>query len=142
MRCNSAYLTLFGACVLILAACASQPKEIKAHKFSASIYTDLNCSEINSEMNRVARKSGELYSGLKKTADDDAAQMGVGLVVFWPTLFLLEGGDGQEAGQFAQLKGEFEALRQAAIINDCGERLANLTNEYIPNEVGLKIVDD
>jgi hypothetical protein len=46
--------------------------------------------------------------------------MGVGLVLFWPALFFLEGGDGPEAAEYAQLKGEFEALRENSIQKKCG----------------------
>ena len=42
--------------------------------------------------------------------------MGVGLLLFWPALFALEGGDGPEAAEYARLKGEYEALRQAAVM--------------------------
>lgn len=45
--------------------------------------------------------------------------MGVGLVLFWPTLFMLEGGDGPEAAEYARLKGEYEALRKVAIEKKC-----------------------
>lgn len=36
------------------------------------------------------------------------------MVLFWPALFALEGGDGPEATEYAQLKGEYEAARQAS----------------------------
>ena len=45
--------------------------------------------------------------------------MGVGLVLFWPTLFFLEGGDGPEASEYTQLKGEFEALRTNSVQKKC-----------------------
>ena len=47
------------------------------------------------------------------------AQMGVGLVLFWPTLFFLEGGDGAEAAEYARLKGERDALEQAYTQKKC-----------------------
>lgn len=46
--------------------------------------------------------------------------MGIGLVLFWPSLLLLEGGDGPEAAEYAQLKGEFEALRTNTVQRKCG----------------------
>lgn len=55
--------------------------------------------------------------------------MGVGLVLFWPSLFFLEGGDGPEAAEFSQLKGEFEALRQNSVQKECG--IAKLSPEDI-----------
>lgn len=53
----------------------------------------------------------------KKQADTDAVAMGVGLVLFWPALFFLAGDDQKE--ELARLKGEYEALQQAAIQKDC-----------------------
>ncbi|WP_200241917.1 hypothetical protein [Lamprobacter modestohalophilus] len=43
--------------------------------------------------------------------------MGVGLVLFWPALFFLAGGDKKD--ELARLKGEYDALEQAAIQKDC-----------------------
>jgi hypothetical protein len=45
--------------------------------------------------------------------------MGVGLVLFWPALFFLEGGDGPEAVEYAQLQGDFEALQVNATQKNC-----------------------
>ena len=70
-------------------------------------------------MQRVSRKVAELRGTLDKDASNDAAQMGIGLILFWPALFFLEGGDGVQAAQYSQLKGEFEALEQVAIQKSC-----------------------
>ena len=45
--------------------------------------------------------------------------MGLGIVLFWPALFFLEGGDGVEAEEFAQLKGKLEAVEKSAVQQDC-----------------------
>jgi hypothetical protein len=42
-----------------------------------------------------------LYASLKKKADNDTAQMTVGMLLLWPTLFFLEGGDGPEASEYS-----------------------------------------
>jgi hypothetical protein len=64
-------------------------------------------------------RTNKLYHNLKKEADADGAQMAVGLVLFWPALLFLEGGDGPEAAEYAQLKGEFEALRENSVQKKC-----------------------
>lgn len=46
--------------------------------------------------------------------------MGVGLVLFWPTLFFLEGGDGPQAQEYARLKGERDAIERVSIQKKCG----------------------
>lgn len=43
--------------------------------------------------------------------------MGVGLVLFWPALFFLAEGDKKE--ELANLKGQYDALDQAAIQKRC-----------------------
>ena len=72
------------------------------------------------EMSRVSKKVNELRGGLKEQADNDSAQMAIGLIIFWPALFFLEGGDGADAAEFSRLKGEFEALEQVSIQKSCG----------------------
>jgi hypothetical protein len=44
--------------------------------------------------------------------------MGVGLVVFWPALLFIPGKD--QSAEVSRLKGEMEALEQAAIAKNCG----------------------
>lgn len=46
--------------------------------------------------------------------------MAIGLVIFWPALFFLEGGDGPEAQEYARLRGERDALEQVAVQKSCG----------------------
>ena len=83
-------------------------------------YQSYSCDQLALEMNRVSRKVNELRGDLKEEADNDAAQMAIGLVIFWPALFFLEGGDGADAQEFSRLKGEFEALEQMSIQKQCG----------------------
>ena len=44
--------------------------------------------------------------------------MGVGMILFWPALFALGGTKEQEA-EYGRLKGEYEAIQQAAIAKKC-----------------------
>lgn len=104
---------------LVLAGCASQPDKIATAYVSPLQYRDFDCDQLTMESMRVTRRATELYTQLKKTADDDGAQMGVGLILFWPTLFFLEGGDGPEAAEYARLKGERETIEQVAVQKKC-----------------------
>jgi hypothetical protein len=52
-------------------------------------------------------------------ATRDAVVTTVGLVVFWPTLFLV-GGNDQQTAELGRLRGELEALEQASIRKKCG----------------------
>ena len=98
-----------------LFGCATQPKDLPTTYVSPLQYQSYSCDQLALEMNRVSGKVNELRGDLKEEADNDAAQMAIGLVIFWPALFFLEGGDGADAQEFSRLKGEFEALEQMSI---------------------------
>jgi hypothetical protein len=100
-------------------ACATDPDEISTAYVSPLKYKNYDCDQIAMEMDHVSRRTTDLYFSLDKKADADSAQMGIGLVLFWPTLFFLEGGDGPEAAEYSRLKGEYEALRTTAIDKKC-----------------------
>ena len=104
---------------LMLAGCATKPEEIQTNYVSPLKYKDYSCNQISMELDYVSKETGNLYMTLKEKANNDATQMGIGLILFWPTLFLLEGGDGPQANQYATLKGEYEALRKTMIQKDC-----------------------
>ena len=115
---NKHYTTL-GTVLLLLFGCATQPDEIQSTYVSPLTYKNYDCDQIALEMDHVSHRTGDLYTQLKNKADNDAAQMGIGLVLFWPTLFLLEGGDGPEATEYARLKGSYEALHTNAVQKKC-----------------------
>jgi hypothetical protein len=70
-------------------------------------------------MDYVGQRTNKLHHRLKSESSSDAWQMGVGLILFWPSLFFIEGGDGPDATEYAQLKGEFEALRTSSVQRKC-----------------------
>lgn len=109
-----------GLGISMLVACASNPNDIDAAYVSPLKYKDYDCGQLAMEMDYVGQRTTKLYQRLKDERKADNWQMGVGLVLFWPALFFLEGGDGPEAAEYAQLKGEFEALRDNSVIKKCG----------------------
>jgi hypothetical protein len=54
-----------------------------------------------------------------QNATGDAIATGVALVVFWPAAFLVRG-NGTNAQEVAQLKGDMDAIEQANIGKRCG----------------------
>ena len=102
-----------------LGACASSPDKMAASYVSPLKYKDYDCDQIAMEMDYIQQRTIELYHSLDKKHSNDQWQMGVGLILFWPTLFALEGGDGPEAAEYSRLKGEFEALRKVSIDKKC-----------------------
>ncbi len=112
--------------VLGLVGCATKPQKISGAYVSPFKYRNHDCEQIAEELHYVSRKTEELYSSLKNEAGKDTAQaagftalgfftLGLG----WLGLATLEGGDGAEAVEYANLKGEFNALRRASLDKRC-----------------------
>ena len=107
------------AAALALSGCATQPDNLSASYVPVGAYAKHDCNQLILDANNINRRLTSLYASLKKKADNDTWQMGVGLILFWPTLFALEGGDGPEAADYSRLKGEYEAIQQAAVQKSC-----------------------
>jgi outer membrane murein-binding lipoprotein Lpp len=104
--------------ICMLAACAKSTKEITPQYVSPMQYNSYKCSQIEQEMQILSHRVAELGGQVDKTASDDSVQMGVGLVLFWPALFFLDG-DTPQAAEYSRLRGEFDALEKAAIQKNC-----------------------
>lgn len=109
---------------LLVCGCATNPDKMETAYVSPLQYSQYDCAQIGAEQGHVERRTGELYTKLRKDANNDAAQMTVGMLLFWPALFFLEGGDGPEAAEYSRLKGEYEALRTVAVEKKCGLEFA------------------
>jgi hypothetical protein len=105
--------------IIALSACADHTHEIPAAYVSPLQYQDYSCKQLGAEMQRVSGRANQVAYEVNKNADGDATAMGVGLVLFWPALFFLDGNTPQ-AQEYASLKGQFDALEQAAIQKECG----------------------
>lgn len=106
-------------CGGFLVACAQAPRDIAPSYISPFLYDSLACEQIAEEFQRVSHRAEEVAGVQSKRATGDAVAMGVGLVLFWPSLFFIKG-DKQSAGELARLKGELEALQQASVRKNCG----------------------
>lgn len=100
-----------------LVACASKSENIAGVYVSPLQYQGYNCNQIRAEMSRVSRRVNEVAGVQDSQASKDSVALGVGLVLFWPALFFMIGKDQKE--ELSRLKGEYEALEQAAIQKDC-----------------------
>lgn len=118
----------------MLVGCASSPDKISTAYVSPMQYAHYDCDQIALEQMAIERKSNELYHNLKQKSRGDAWQMGVGLVLFWPALFALEGGDGPEAAEYSRLKGEYEALRIVSVQKKCELQFHEDLKESITDE--------
>ncbi len=113
---------------------------MKTNYISPLEYKDYNCDQVAEEMARVNRRAAELHGSLKKKSDNDSAQMAVGMLLFWPALFFLEGGDGPEAQEYSRLKGEREALEKVAVKKECSSDIApDLQAKDSNNEKNIQV---
>ena len=109
-------LLLLTSCIA-LTACADHSDKIQPSYVSPLQFSDYNCSQIKGELGRVGRKMNEVAGVQDKTASSDSVAMGVGLILFWPSLFFIDNSD--QRVELARLKGEFDALEQTAIQKNC-----------------------
>jgi hypothetical protein len=99
--------------------CASTSDEVGSIYVSPLTYQSYNCQQIGQEAERVSRRAAEIAGVQDSKATSDAVMTGVGLVLFWPSLFFIKG-DGQSAAELGRLKGEFETLEKVSIEKNCG----------------------
>lgn len=109
-------LALSATLALTLAACATAPEDIAPAPVSTVGYSGLSCAQLRAE---GARVHGELTAAMnrqKRAASNDAAMTAISLFIFWPAMFMVDGGDDAAV---AQLKGEANAIRAAAQQKGC-----------------------
>ncbi len=111
-------MCLITSSVIIFSGCATSSKDVTTAYVSPLQYKDYNCDQLTAEMTRLNVRVTQLGGRLDEAASNDKALVGVGMVLFWPSLFFLGGTKNQEA-EFSRIKGEYEAINQAAIQKDC-----------------------
>lgn len=111
-------LVTIAACAA-LAGCATSPKDIAPSYVSPILYQNLSCDQLSQEALRVSNAAAVATGQQQNQANKDAAMMTVGMILFWPSLFMI-GGDKGNAAEVARLKGEMQAIEQANIAKNCG----------------------
>lgn len=105
--------------LLSTTGCATPPSDIGATYVSPYNYTGYSCGKVITRMNGILMQTTDLYKKLKRKSDIDEAQAAGAWFVFLPVGLFLEGGDGSEAEQYSNMKGDYEALRIAAAQKQC-----------------------
>ena len=104
---------------LTLVGCASKSSEIVPAYVSPLMYQSFTCQQLAAEATRVSAAAATAAGQQDSQVTKDAVATTVGVVIFWPALFLI-GGDKQNAAQLAQLKGQMDAIEQTSIQKNCG----------------------
>ena len=103
---------------LILCGCASASSDITPAYTSSIPYQGYTCEQLGAEASRVSAYAAKAAGVQDKNRSHDQAMVGVGIVLFWPTL-LFTNGDGQNAAELARLKGQMNAIEEASIAKQC-----------------------
>jgi hypothetical protein len=114
--------TFFLSLTFIVAGCATSPNKMTAAYVSPLIYQSYDCQQLVMESDRVSRRVQSMHAKLDEKESNDSVKMTVGLLLFWPTLFFLDG-DEDGAIEYKRLMGESEAVHQAAVAKKCDLRL-------------------
>ena len=103
---------------LLAASCASKSTDIAAAYISPALYENLTCEQLALEAQTVSARAIAASGAQDKKAGQDQAAMAVGLVLFWPAMFLTKG-DGAQAAEVSRLKGEMQAIEDASRRKGC-----------------------
>jgi hypothetical protein len=101
-----------------LAGCATSSKDIASAYVSPIAYQNYDCQQLAAESARIHNRASQIGGRLDEAASNDKAIGVVGAVLFWPALFAL-GGTKQQEAEYASLKGQADAVQQAAIEKKC-----------------------
>jgi len=107
---------------IALSGCATASKDVASSYVSPNQYTSYECGQLAAEASRIQTRVVQLGGRLDQAAVNDAGIMAVGLILFWPVLFAL-GGTKQQEAEYGRLKGEYDAVEQAAISKKCAHIL-------------------
>ena len=106
------------ALAFALVGCATSSKDVASAYISPMQYVNFDCDQLNAEAARLNTRVQQLGGRLDEAANNDKALMAVSLLLFWPAAFAL-GGTKQQEAEYARIKGEADAIQQAAIGKKC-----------------------
>jgi hypothetical protein len=105
----------------IVISCTSYSKDIEPIHVHLDQYRSLNCEELGHEFGQLFQRRNSLADELDEEAANDQSITAVSAVLFWPAAFAL-GGNKEQEQEYAQIKGEFDAVIQVGIEKRCNMR--------------------
>lgn len=104
---------------VMLAGCATPPKDIAPAYVSTTLYEGLSCQQLRNEAEGVSARAAAAYGKQSQNQGRDAAVTTAAVILFWPAAFFV-GGNGADAAEVARLKGEMQAIEQVNRVKNCG----------------------
>tara|TARA_R110001592_G_scaffold243182_2_gene504110 strand:+ start:252 stop:659 length:408 start_codon:yes stop_codon:yes gene_type:complete len=106
------------AASVLAGGCASTAGDVTARPVPMTAYEAFECQELASEYERVHTEAEQLAAVIDRGAMAERIKMGVGVVLFWPALLLIDG-ENENHAQLASLKGERLALLNSMKARNC-----------------------
>ena len=128
---------IFLTAVILLSGCAVSSENNHVPYISSAQFQTYNCDELLAEIQRIQTRVGQLTGKPDdKNSVNDKWVLGADLSLSWTALFALGGTKEQEA-EYEQLKSEYDAIQQWAIIKQCPGVIppAEKPPEFDPNLV-------
>ena len=104
---------------LALVGCASKSSDITPAYVSPVMYQNHTCQQLAAEAHGISTRAAQVSGSQDQKRSNDQIATGVAIVIFWPAAFLVSG-DGPQAAELANLKGQMVAVEQASIQKKCG----------------------
>lgn len=137
---SSIPVACLSASSLFLAGCASSADDIAASYVSPYTYQSYTCAQLADEMEQINARVHQVTGTVNSAATNDKVAMGVGLVIFWPALFMLKG-NGPEQEELARLKGQYDAVNESLIRHNCNSTQPTNSADTSPPASGSAIGD-
>jgi hypothetical protein len=107
------------AAASVLAGCASRSGDIVEAYVSPLQYQSFSCVQLSQEAARVSARAAVASGAQDQNATNDTIATTAAVILFWPAAFMIKG-NGANAQEVAQLKGDMDAIEQANIQKKCG----------------------
>ena len=139
---RSLHCGLLATALAALPGCASRSADVAPKRSDPAAYAAWDCERLFDETDAVQRRAADVAYDVDARAGNNVVALGLGVTVFWPALLAMRP-DGVEAGQLAELKGRYEALRTATTQRPCGtppEAMAAHRRATLPVALGDRLV--
>ncbi len=114
--------TIIISCVLIFScSTAKKANQVDAAYIPSSQYENRSCDELMLLAEEIKQQTPSLERKVDETRRKDKVREQVGLWLFWPSYFFMEG-NAEEQTDLALARGQLNAIRNVAIQKKCNTR--------------------